>query len=287
MTESLNDEDYRRLLLLRTGLRRFLHQSETRAQEAGLTAAQHQLLLAIRGHDVREGPTISDIATYLLLRHHSAVELVDRAVSAGLVIRSPDPHDARVVRLSLTKTGARALTRLTARNRDELARLADRFRPLWHDLDDEQNDATPLSTKRQLAERFIVARVYDNIETDARRILVDRLWPRGFAKADATFEWRKHLAPSTELRRWYAHDPERFKEFSRRYRSDLEAQHLVELAELAKSGGGKPLVLLTATKEIERSGAAVLASVLVEQATAQLKPKRKPTTSRVKSDERL
>ena len=70
-----------RLLEFRTGLRRFLHWSEEQARAAGLTAAQHQLLLAVRGHD--GGPTIGEVAEQLLLRHHSAVELVDRAERPG------------------------------------------------------------------------------------------------------------------------------------------------------------------------------------------------------------
>ena len=135
MTRTLRDEDYQELLRLRTGLRQFLHQSEDFAREVGLTPAQHQLLLAIRGHDHPDGPTIGDVANYLLLRHHSAVELVDRAVTAGLVERTADRGDARMVRLTLTEAGKRALGRLSARNLDELRRLAEHFRPLLDDLE--------------------------------------------------------------------------------------------------------------------------------------------------------
>src|SRR5512133_4008149 len=95
------DEDYRRLLELRTGLRRFLRWSEEQAQAAGVTPAQHQLLLAIRGHPDERGPTVGDVAGYLLLRHHSAVGLVDRAVAAGLIARSQDADNASAVRLRL------------------------------------------------------------------------------------------------------------------------------------------------------------------------------------------
>ena len=84
------DDDYRRLLELRTGLRQFLHWSEQQASAVGITPAQHQLLLAIRGHPGRDAPTIGDVADALLLRHHSAVGLVDRAVAAGLVDRHVD-----------------------------------------------------------------------------------------------------------------------------------------------------------------------------------------------------
>src|SRR6187397_840176 len=85
------DADYRRLLSLRDGLRRFQHWSEVQATDAGLTAAQHQLLLAIRGNG--SPPSVGDVAAHLLLKHHSAVELVDRAERAGLVRRAPDPAD--------------------------------------------------------------------------------------------------------------------------------------------------------------------------------------------------
>lgn len=128
---SLRDEDYRRLLALRTELRRFLHWSEAEAQAAGLTPAHHQLLLAIRGHEDPRGPTIGDVAGHLLLRHHSAVELVQRAAALGLLTRSEDPDDRRVVRLGLTAKGADALGKLTPLHLEELSRLADEFRPLW------------------------------------------------------------------------------------------------------------------------------------------------------------
>src|SRR5690349_1571259 len=82
MTPTLGDDDYRRLLELRSGLRRFLRWSEQAAQSAGLTPAQHQLLLAVRGHDDPRGPTVGDVAEHLLLRHHSAVGLIDRAETA-------------------------------------------------------------------------------------------------------------------------------------------------------------------------------------------------------------
>src|SRR5580658_10635037 len=103
--DRLVDEDYRRLLFLRTGLRRFLRWSEEAARGAGLTPAQHQLLLAIRGHEGPLGPTIGDVADVLLLKHHSAVELVQRAEAAGLVARVSDASDGRVVRLALSRRG--------------------------------------------------------------------------------------------------------------------------------------------------------------------------------------
>src|SRR5919197_4593974 len=123
MTPALSDEDYRRLLELRTGLRRCLRWSERQAQAAGLTPAQHQLLLAIRGKPDPRGPTIGEVADALLVRHHSAVELVNRAESAGLVARRPDGDDSRVVRLALTRSGADRLAALAALHVEELERL--------------------------------------------------------------------------------------------------------------------------------------------------------------------
>jgi DNA-binding MarR family transcriptional regulator len=127
----LSDADYEDLLTLRTGLRRFLRWSEQQAEEAGLTPAQHQLLLAIRGHSDRRGPTVGEVADYLLLRHHSAVGLVDRADAAGLVQRARDPEDHRVVRLRLTPAGQKRLEALSALHFEELQRLALRLPSAW------------------------------------------------------------------------------------------------------------------------------------------------------------
>lgn len=112
-----------------------------------------------------------------------------------------------------------------------------------------------------------VRRVYEEPDRDdGTRVLVDRIWPRGLTKAKAGLdEWCKEVAPSTELRIWYHHDPERFAEFSRRYRSELSAPEraaaLDHLRELAQGGS---LTLLTATKQPEISEAAVLAELLQE-----------------------
>ncbi len=130
----LSDEDYARLLAMRTGLRHFQRWSERQAAAAGLTAAQHQLLLAIRGHGDPRGPTIGEVADYLLLRHHSTVELVDRADTAGLVIRGRDPDDHRIVRLRLTEAGANRLEALSALHLEELERLPRRLPSAWQGL---------------------------------------------------------------------------------------------------------------------------------------------------------
>jgi len=131
----IGDDGYRRLLLLRTGLRRFLHWSEGQAEEVGLTAMQHQLLLAVRGHPDPRGPTIGDVASYLVLRHHSAGELVDRAETAGFLERVRDAVDLRVVRLRLTPLGSRRLAALTQVHLEELARLARHIGPILQGLD--------------------------------------------------------------------------------------------------------------------------------------------------------
>ncbi len=108
------------------------------------------------------------------------------------------------------------------------------------------------------------ARVYDATAEGAARVLVDRIWPRGLGKEAAHLdEWCRDLAPSTELRRWYGHDPQRFDEFARRYRAELQqgerAPILERLRDLATS---RPVVLLTATRDVTISNAAVLADLL-------------------------
>jgi DNA-binding MarR family transcriptional regulator len=132
---TLSASTYARLLALRTGLRRFQHWSEQQARAQGLTPAQHQLLLAVRGHGDPRGPTIGDVAEYLLLQHHSAVGLVDRAVEAGLVRRVRTDDDHRVVRLALTTDGARRLERLSAQHLEEIERLAPLLRGLTKGLE--------------------------------------------------------------------------------------------------------------------------------------------------------
>ncbi|HVC71122.1 MAG TPA: DUF488 family protein [Acidimicrobiales bacterium] len=111
-----------------------------------------------------------------------------------------------------------------------------------------------------------VVRVYEH--TDRRRgehrVLVDRLWPRGLAKEAVDHaEWAKDVAPSTELRRWYGHDTERFAEFSRRYRRELtRAPADQALSRLRDIAAKRRLVLLTATRDVEHSGAVVLQATL-------------------------
>jgi uncharacterized protein YeaO (DUF488 family) len=113
--------------------------------------------------------------------------------------------------------------------------------------------------------RVRARRVYDEPEpSDGRRVLVDRLWPRGLGREAAHVdEWLKVIAPSGELRRWYGHDPAKFDEFRRRYGDELQeperAGALLHLRELAASG---QVTLLTATRDLEHSQAADLAERL-------------------------
>lgn len=132
---TLTDADYARLLVFRTGLRAFLKWSADQAGGAGLAPVQHQLLLAIRGYRGHElGPTIGDVARYLLIKPHTAGELVDRSVDAGLVRKTTDPKDRRSVRLALTTKGARKLEAITEATFEELKRLAPALNHLWDGL---------------------------------------------------------------------------------------------------------------------------------------------------------
>ncbi|HEY4021767.1 MAG TPA: MarR family winged helix-turn-helix transcriptional regulator [Pseudonocardiaceae bacterium] len=119
----LSQGDYTNLLAFRAALRRFDRWSEAQARDAGLTPAQHQLLLAVKGHADRRGPTIREVAGYLGVQHHSAVGLTDRAVEGGLVIRARDADDARLVRLALTPLGEERIAALSELHVAELVRL--------------------------------------------------------------------------------------------------------------------------------------------------------------------
>ena len=97
---------------------------------------------------------------------------------------------------------------------------------------------------------------------DGYRVLVDRLWPRGVSKRAARLDaWLRELAPSDDLRRWYGHDPERFEEFRRRYVRELGARREL-LADLRRRARDGAVTLLTATRDAERSNAAVVAEAL-------------------------
>ena len=121
----LADEEYTKLLAFRTGLRQFLRWSEDQAATVGLTPAQHQLLLAIRGHPDSRGPSVGELADYLCTRHHSAVQLIDRTEQLGLIARHRSgSDDRRVVRITLTETARDKLTLLSTTHVEELRQLA-------------------------------------------------------------------------------------------------------------------------------------------------------------------
>jgi uncharacterized protein YeaO (DUF488 family) len=113
--------------------------------------------------------------------------------------------------------------------------------------------------------RIRAARVYDGAgPDDGTRVLVDRLWPRGLSKDRAQVDvWLKELAPSTELRRWYDHDPAKHEEFLRRYAAELaDSDHADALAQVRALVDKGPVTLLTATKDLAVSQAAALADHL-------------------------
>jgi DNA-binding MarR family transcriptional regulator len=119
-----NGVDYQALAQFRYQLRIFLAFSETAAERQGLTSQQHQALLGIKGF-VDPGPaTIGDLARFLLIRHHSAVELINRMEKRGLIKRASDPEDARRVHLRLTSKGEQKLRAISRVNLGELRRAA-------------------------------------------------------------------------------------------------------------------------------------------------------------------
>jgi DNA-binding MarR family transcriptional regulator len=131
--DGLTRQEFAELLEFRTLLHRFLRWREQEARAAGLTPVQHQLLVTIKGHPKDLPPTIGEIAETLVLRHHSTVELIDRAESAELVERWPDPCDGRIVRIRLTRLGERRLKALTMLHMTEI-RLSELVTPYLSEL---------------------------------------------------------------------------------------------------------------------------------------------------------
>jgi DNA-binding MarR family transcriptional regulator len=117
----MTQADYRALSQFRYHIRRFLHFSEEAARAEGLEPQQHQMLLAIQALDGGEAPTIGRLAEHLVLRHHSAVGLLDRLESHGLAARLRGEGDRRQVRVRLTEQGAEMLRRLSALHQQELS----------------------------------------------------------------------------------------------------------------------------------------------------------------------
>jgi len=131
----LSDREYQALARFRHALRVFLRFSEQAARAASVTPSQHQLLLAVRGHAGERPPVVGELAEALQLRHHSVVELVDRAEAAQLVRRRLDPDDNRRQQVLLTDAGGEVLEQLSTVHRDELRRFRAEMIDVLHELD--------------------------------------------------------------------------------------------------------------------------------------------------------
>jgi DNA-binding MarR family transcriptional regulator len=130
----LTKRDFEALAQFRFGIRRYLRFSEETVRQHGLTPQQYQLLLAVKGFPGRDWATVRELADRLQLRHHSVVELGNRAQGQGLIARMADPDDGRAVRVQLTKKGEQILARLSALHRDELYRMQGALTlPAWSD----------------------------------------------------------------------------------------------------------------------------------------------------------
>jgi DNA-binding MarR family transcriptional regulator len=137
-SEPLTKQDFEALARFRFGIRRYLRFSEETVRSHGLTPQHYQLLLALKGYPDRDWATVRELADRLQLRHHSVVELVNRAQKQGLLDRAGHPDDARAVRVLLTEDGDQILARLSALHRDELRRMDQTLTlPTWHDEQDE------------------------------------------------------------------------------------------------------------------------------------------------------
>jgi len=142
---SLTKQDFEALARFRFAIRAYLRFSEETVRSRGLTPQQYQLLLALKGFPGREWASVRELADCLQVRHHSVVELVNRAQGQGLVERSVDPDDARVARILLTPSGEQILAGLSAMHRDELHRLDQALvPPTW--------SRTPETGERRRAE---------------------------------------------------------------------------------------------------------------------------------------
>ena len=145
-----------------------------------------------------------------------------------------------------------------------LQRIEGQVRGLARMVEDDRyciDVVTQLSAVR--AASIAIKRAYDKPSAkDGVRILIDRLWPRGLSKAKLKIDaWPRELTPSTDLRKWYGHEPARFAEFRRRYRAEL-AEHAKELDAVRTMVKGRSATLITATREVDLSHAAVMRGIL-------------------------
>jgi len=138
----LSEEDYQRLAAFRLSLREFLARTEANARSVGLTPQQHQALLSIKGgYPGRQTISISELADHLLIKNHSAVELVSRLVKADLVTRAPSSDDRRTVCVTVTARGEALLAELSKASLEELATSGEAMRRLVDELERSWPDA--------------------------------------------------------------------------------------------------------------------------------------------------
>ena len=131
--EALTKQDFEALARFRFGLRSYLRFSEETVRQHGVTPQQYQLMLALKGFPGRDWAVVRELADRLQLRHHSVVELINRAQREGLVERASDPDDRRAVRILLTAEGELVLGRLSGLHRDQLRRMNTVLAPpRWH-----------------------------------------------------------------------------------------------------------------------------------------------------------
>lgn len=135
----MTKQDFEALARFRFAIRSYLRFSEEIVRQHGLTPQHYQLLLAIKGFPGREWTTVGELAERLQLRHHSTVELVNRAQNNGLVRRDADPDDGRTVRVLLTAEGQRMLALLSPLHRDQMQRMATALTPPLSGGDDQPN----------------------------------------------------------------------------------------------------------------------------------------------------
>jgi DNA-binding MarR family transcriptional regulator len=138
----LGDDEYDRLARLRSGWRGYLAWAEERAREHDLTPAQFQLALAVRASTDPDGPTLTDLAEALLLRHNSVVGLVDRTEATGLVERRRDPEQHSRVHVRLTDAGRERLDALAALHLETLIERAPEMQALWRAFAGDERDGT-------------------------------------------------------------------------------------------------------------------------------------------------
>lgn len=143
-SRSMTKRDFEALARFRFAVRSYLRFSEETVRQHGLTPQHYQLLLALKGVPDREWASVGELAEQLQLRHHSTVELVDRAQGNGLVRRDEDPDDGRTVRVLLTAEGQRMLALLSPLHRDQMQRMVAALTPpIWDHTEQQDSPVAP------------------------------------------------------------------------------------------------------------------------------------------------